>query len=125
VKRERERTAVVTGRVTRSRHNGDCPVSVARHSTEGLGEMRFVCWLGGREECDPRSREQAVSSQVVDLEIMVLLEGVEPDRLKGVCVSQSTRQNIDLVGMKGGPRDAEGLRHSRVVCGSWRTGGVT
>lgn len=47
------------------------------------------------------------------------IRGVSSDRLKDICVSQSPRQNIDLVGMKAGPRDTEGLRHSRVVGGSW------
>lgn len=55
----------------------------------------------------------------------MVLEGCSPDRLKDICVSQSPRQNIDLMGMKTGPRDAEELRHSRVVGGSWWAGGVT
>lgn len=75
--------------------------------------LLFVAWRGVKNATRELGNKQSTGCRSCDYGI----RGVEPDRLKDICVSQSPRQNIDLVGMKSGPRDAEQLRHSRVVGG--------
>lgn len=97
----------------RDRHSdSDCLLS----SRRGIWEKCFCLLLGGASRMRPENSgtsSKSTSCRSWDYGI----RGEEPDRLKDICVSQSPRQNIDLVGMKAGPRDAEGLRHSRVVGG--------
>ena len=90
-------------------------LSVVQHGWYFENCFCLLLCLDGPEECDPRTREHVVY-QLPILELWYWRS--ESDRLKDICVSQSHRQNIDLVGMKAGPRDAEELRHSRVVGGS-------